>query len=152
MSRIIPAGPDGPGALEAGCAKYIESALTAAYQSLQGAYRAGLVALESRAMAGEQKSFATLGIGEQDKILSDFEKNVAVGDYTASGAFFEMVRRHTFEGMFGDPSYGGNANFAGWELIGYPGPRMRVPPEMQNMDAKIPRSRLTVEKLTHGSH
>lgn len=152
VSRIIPAGPDGPSALEAGCARYIESALADAYESLQPAYRAGLEALESRAMSSAQKSFATLAATEQDKILSEFEKNIAVGDYTASAAFFEMVRHHTFEGMFGDPSYGGNANFAGWNLIGYPGPRMRVPPELQNMNAKIPRSRLSVEKLVHGSH
>ena len=47
---------------------------------------------------------------------------------------------------------GGNANFAGWELIGYPGPRMFVSTEMQKMDAKIPRSRVTAKQLTHGSH
>jgi hypothetical protein len=28
--------------------------------------------------------------------------------------------------MFGDPYYGGNANFAGWDLIGYPGVRTQV--------------------------
>ena len=27
------------------------------------------------------------------------------------------------EGMFGDPSYGGNTNLAGWRLIGYLGVR-----------------------------
>lgn len=152
VARIIPSGADGPGALEAGCARYIESALADAYKSLQGAYRAGLAALESRAISSGQKSFTELAATEQDKILSDFEKNIAIGDYTASAPFFEMVRHHTFEGMFGDPSYGGNANFAGWDLIGYPGPRMRVPAELQNMDAKIPRSRFSVEKLVHGSH
>jgi hypothetical protein len=28
--------------------------------------------------------------------------------------------------MFGDPYYGGNANFVGWDLIGYPGVRTMV--------------------------
>jgi hypothetical protein len=28
--------------------------------------------------------------------------------------------------MFGDPYYGGNAGFAGWDLIGYPGVRLTV--------------------------
>ena len=32
-----------------------------------------------------------------------------------------MVRTHTLQGTFGDPYYGGNANFVGWDLIGYPG-------------------------------
>jgi len=28
--------------------------------------------------------------------------------------------------MFGDPYYGGNANYVGWDLIGYPGVRTSV--------------------------
>ena len=30
------------------------------------------------------------------------------------------------QGMFGDPYYGGNANFVGWDLLGYPGIRTMV--------------------------
>ena len=152
VSRIIPAGPEGPGALEAGCARYIELSLEDAYQSLRKIYRSGLAALDARARSSGGKPFAELSMTEQDKILSDFEQNMPLGGYGDSAAFFEIVRRHTLEGMFGDPSYGGNANFAGWELIGYPGPRMFVSPEMQKMDAKIPRSRVTAKQLAHGSH
>ncbi len=36
-------------------------------------------------------------------------------------AFFSMLRAHTAQGMFADPQYGGNRNFAGWRLIGFPG-------------------------------
>lgn len=152
ISRMIPAGPDGPGALEAGCAIYIESALRDAYQSHRKTYNAGLAALDARAMLSGGKSLAALNTTEQDKILSDFEQNVKVAGYSDSAAFFELVRQHTLEGMFGDPSYGGNANFAGWDLIGYPGPRMFVSAEMQKMDAKIPYSRKTKKQLVHGSH
>ncbi len=130
ISRIIPADPGGPGALEAGCALYIESALKDAYQSLRKTYSAGLAALDAHAMSSGGKSFAALNTKEQDKILSDFEQNKAVAGYGDSSAFFELVRQHTLEGMFGDPSYGGNANFGGWNLIGYPGPRMFVSTEM----------------------
>ena len=35
--------------------------------------------------------------------------------------------------MFGDPYYGGNKNFAGWDLIKYPGPRPATGPEDQRM-------------------
>lgn len=152
VSRIIPAGADGPGALEAGCARYIESALGDAYRALRSTYSAGLAALNSRAMSNAGKSFVALGVTEQDKILSDFEQNIKVGDYSDSAAFFELVRRHTLEGMFGDPAYGGNANFAGWDLIGYPGPRMYASPEMQSLDVKISRSRKSAKQLVHGSH
>jgi gluconate 2-dehydrogenase gamma chain len=44
-----------------------------------------------------------------------------------------MVRAHTIEGTFCDPYYGGNANFVGWDLIGYPGVRMVVSAEDQSM-------------------
>ena len=151
ISRMIPAGLDGPGALEAGCALYIESALKDAYQSSRKTYSSGLAALDARAVSSGGKSFASLNTTEQDRILSDFEQNVKVGGYFDSAAFFELVRQHTLEGMFGDPSYGGNVNFAGWDLIGYPGPRMFVNAEMQKMDAKIPYSRKTKKQLAHGS-
>ncbi len=152
VSRIIPAGPDGPGALESGCASYIESALGDAYRSLREMYSAGLAALDSYAMSNGRKSFVASTSTEQDKFLSDFEHNTRIGDYHDGAAFFEMVRRHSLEGMFGDPSYGGNADFAGWELIGYPGPRMYVGPQMQAMDAKIPHSKVSAKQLVHGSH
>jgi len=151
VSRIIPAGLDGPGALEAGCARYIESSLGDAYQALRQTYATGLAALNSHAMSVAGKSFAASGPTTQDKILSDFEHNTRVGDYSESASFFETLRRHTLEGMFGDPSYGGNANFAGWDLIGYPGPRMYASPEMQSLDAKIPRSRKSAKQLVHVS-
>ena len=34
-----------------------------------------------------------------------------------------MLWQNTQEGFFADPLYGGNRDFAGWKLIGFPGPR-----------------------------
>ena len=34
------------------------------------------------------------------------------------------MRTHTIEGMFCDPMHGGNRDMIGWQLIGFPGPRM----------------------------
>ena len=39
--------------------------------------------------------------------------------------------------MFGDPYYGGNKNFAGWDLIRYPGPRLATSPDDQKMGVEI---------------
>ena len=64
------------------------------------------------------------------------EKNVAKGFTPDSSAFFNLVRTHTIQGMFGDPYYGGNANFVGWDLIGYPGLRMTVTEGDQRMSVK----------------
>jgi Gluconate 2-dehydrogenase subunit 3 len=151
VSRIIPADANGAGARESGCAVYIESALRGAYRFQKPAYSAGLAALDSCAIARREKPFPALDVTEQDQILMDFERNTRVGEYADSAAFFELVRRHTLEGMFGDPSYGGNAKFAGWDLIGYPGLKMYVSPDFQQMNAIVPRSRVSADQLLHGS-
>src|SRR5262249_8240965 len=44
-----------------------------------------------------------------------------------------MVRTHTIQGTFCDPYYGGNADFVGWDLIGYPGIRTTVTAADQQM-------------------
>ena len=58
-------------------------------------------------------------------MLTDVESGEAAG-FTGSAAFFALVLSHTHQGTFGDPYYGGNANFVGWDLIGYPGVRTMV--------------------------
>ncbi|HEV2128826.1 MAG TPA: gluconate 2-dehydrogenase subunit 3 family protein [Thermomicrobiales bacterium] len=35
--------------------------------------------------------------------------------------FMSLVLTHTMEGLFSDPVYGGNRDFAGWRAVGYPG-------------------------------
>ena len=61
------------------------------------------------------------------------ENGDASGFTPNSRVFFNRVRRLTLEGMFCDPYYGGNKNFAGWDLIRYPGPRLAVGPDDQKM-------------------
>jgi hypothetical protein len=51
------------------------------------------------------------------------------------------VRTHTIQGTFCDPYYGGNANFIGWDMIGYPGLRMAVGEDEQRMTAPSPLRR-----------
>jgi gluconate 2-dehydrogenase gamma chain len=152
VSRIIPADANGPGALEAGCARYIEGALAEAYRSSKNIYISGLAALDSHARKISDSSFADLDSVQQDKILAAFEQNTPAGSFLETAHFFGLVRKHTLEGMFGDPLYGGNANFMGWDLIGYPGVRLFVSAEMQRMDAKTPRSRVSVKRLMHDTH
>ena len=47
--------------------------------------------------------------------------------------FFALVRTHTIQGTFCDPFYGGNDNFVGWDLLGYPGVRTIVTADEQRM-------------------
>jgi len=127
--RIFPSDASGPGATEAGVVIYIDRQLAGPYgrdqfryakapwtesvaeHGYQGKatpreiYRAGIAQLEE---------FAGLLAEQQDERLRTIE----------SSLFFQLLRRHTLEGMFCDPHHGGNANMIGWQLIGYPGPRM----------------------------
>jgi hypothetical protein len=62
------------------------------------------------------------------------ERNEAEGFLPDSLTFFNLVRAHTIQGTFSDPYYGGNANFVGWNLIGYPGLRLAVGAADQSLD------------------
>ena len=114
-----------PGAIEAGCVNFIDKAL--AHEDAQAR---PLYALGSRAPAVAQRRFARpfvkLTPAEQDELLALLEAGGAPGwpaGPVASAAFFATVRAHTIIGFLADPKYGGNRDFAGWKVVGYPGPR-----------------------------
>jgi len=136
VARLIPTDENGPGATEARAAHYINRALTGPLAASRSAYSAGLAAVEAYARAAKGASFAKLSAKDQDGILSDMEKNTATGFTPNSAAFFNLLRTHTIEGTFCDPYYGGNTNFVGWDLIGYPGVRLAVGPDQQRTGPK----------------
>jgi gluconate 2-dehydrogenase gamma chain len=139
VARLIPSDANGPGATEARAAHYIDRALTGPLRGARGAYAAGLAALDAYAQSTKGAAFARLSAADQDAVLTDLEKNVATGFAPNAAAFFNLVRTHTIQGTFCDPYYGGNADFVGWELIGYPGIRMVVTAEEQRMKARPKR-------------
>jgi gluconate 2-dehydrogenase gamma chain len=128
-SRIFPSDASGPGAREAVVAVYIDRQLAASYgrdryrytqspfedappelgyqgkETPRQIYREGLKAL---------KGFHLLPPADQDKSLQQIESSI----------FFTLLRQNTIEGMFCDPIHGGNAGMVGWQLVGFPGPRM----------------------------
>ena len=132
VARLIPSDANGPGAKEAGAARYIDRALGGALAESRQAYAGGLAALDRYAHSSRQKAFHELPPADQDAILTEVEKG-SVADFPRSGAFFEMVRTHTIQGTFCDPFYGGNVNFIGWDMIGYPGVRVSVSADDQRM-------------------
>jgi gluconate 2-dehydrogenase gamma chain len=127
--RIFPSDETGPGAKEAGVVIFIDRQLAGPYGrdryrytqrpfesgspdlGYQGenspgqVYRDGLKQL---------KGFDQLESIKQDEKLREIE----------STYFFFLLRRHTIEGMFCDPMHGGNIGLIGWQMIGFPGPRM----------------------------
>ena len=140
MARLIPTDASGPGALEAGAAHYIDRALGGALRTSKTAYQAGLKALDDYARSSRGTPFAQLAAAEQDAVLIDVEAGAATGFAGGSSAFFALVRGHTIQGTFCDPFYGGNANFVGWDLVGYPGVRTIATPDEQRLGADVPRN------------
>jgi hypothetical protein len=95
----------------------------------------GLTALDARARQMKGEAFARLPEADQDAVLIALERE--------DRAFFTMVRGHTLQGMFGDPYYGGNTGFVGWDLINYPGIRLGVTEAQQAFDPHLTRVRMS---------
>jgi len=136
IARIIPADENGPGALEARADRFIDRALGGALKNQRAAYAAGLAAVDAYAQMSKGSAFSQLSAADQDAVLTDMQADRASGFSGGSGAFFNLVRTHTIQGTFSDPFYGGNENFIGWDLIGYPGARVVVSANLQRMDVK----------------
>jgi gluconate 2-dehydrogenase gamma chain len=123
--RLMPGEPGKPGATDANVLNYIDLALAGVYADQQDFYRRGLAQLETWCRNTYHQSFARLSAAQQDEVIGALEQGKAGGfDYPTAQAFFNTLRTHTIEGMFSDPAYGGNRNFAGWQLVGFPGAQL----------------------------
>ena len=134
--RIFPNDESGPGATEAGVVIYIDRQLAGPYgrdryrytkppfvesvpeHGYQGKATSREIYREGIPMLGD---FTSLTPEAQNEKLRSIETTV----------FFRMLRVHTIEGMFCDPMHGGNAGLIGWQLIGFPGPRMSYRDEIE---------------------
>jgi hypothetical protein len=137
VDRIIPADENGPGASESGVTDYINNTLATWNSGDIPLVREGLQALELTAIQAHGISFAALPPDEQDFLVERFEKSW-LDNMRDSGRSFNRLYRLTLEGMFSDPYYGGNRNYAGWDLIAYPGAVMGSTPDMQRMGERLP--------------
>ena len=135
--RLMPSAPGKPGATEANVLNYIDLALAGAYTDQQEFYRHGLAALEAHCRKAFSESFAKLTAAQQDEAIRALEEGKAESfTWPQARAFFETLRTHTMEGMFADPVYGGNKDFAGWTLVGFPGVQlMFTPNELESRQA-----------------
>jgi gluconate 2-dehydrogenase gamma chain len=156
LGRLIPMDELGPGAKEANVGYFIDQQLAGPFGRaetwyMQGPwqpgtpeqgyqlkltpaqlYRVSIKGVDDycRQIYGD-KSFADLDATTQDKVLHQLES----GDIHSTDAplkeFFSMLWDNAREGYFSDPMYGGNLNFAGWKLIGFPGPRYNYTNEIE---------------------
>ena len=135
--RLMPGAAGKPGARDAGVLNYIDLAMSGAYADQQDFYRRGLAALDGYCRAVHKTPFAKLDAGKQDEVIAALEQGKASGfTWPSQQAFFNTVRTHTMEGMFADPIYGGNKDFAGWRLVGFPGAQpVFSPDDLASKDA-----------------
>jgi gluconate 2-dehydrogenase gamma chain len=127
--RIFPSDETGPGAKEAGVVIYIDRQLAGPYGSDRYRYTQGPFEAGSPDLGYQAKESPSQIYREALKSLKGFDQlDGAAQDAKLKGIepsrFFVLLRRHTIEGMFSDPVHGGNIDMVGWQMIGFPGPRM----------------------------
>ena len=139
MTRIFPDDDLGPGAKRAGAITYLDRALAGAEKQHQQAYRTAIKRLDGIAHAKFGAGFGECSNDQQDALIGALADDTLpeFGSAPTGAAFFGMLRAHTIEGVFADPVHGGNRDFAGWRLLGYPGPKPSYSHEEQQLDAKI---------------
>ena len=162
IARLIPADALGPGALEAGVAVFIDHQLAGpfgqaadwymegpwsdgtkqqGYQSKRTpaeVYRAAIAAIDTQTRHDTNRDFASLSGSDQDGLLHKLESgDLDLGDVSAK-SFFDLLWQNTQEGYFADPIYLGNQGFAGWKLIGYPGPRYNYDGAIEKFGQRYP--------------
>ena len=142
--RLIPADENGPGALEAGVAFYIDRQLAGAWGAGDRLYRTGPwhegvptqgyqlpytpAELFRHALRGihndlakRGKPFDKMAPQDQEAYLKALESGKVDLDGVPSNVFFETLLEVTIEGFFADPVYGGNRDMVSWKMIGFPG-------------------------------
>lgn len=139
VDRLFPKSDTTPGGAETGAHIYIDQKLSTRYASQSSDYQTGLAAIEAAIDGG----FSAASAADQDDALRNIEagkvKDVPEG-------FFNTLLEHTRQGMFCDPIHGGNREFMGWDMIGYPGIKLSWSAEEQAIGTKVEPEHISVEQ------
>lgn len=154
--RLIPADALGGGADEAGITRFIDLQLAGAYgraerwymrgpwptgTDQQGfqlkytpaqIYREAIAGVDAHCRQQYGKPFAQLAPAQQDEVLHALEDGKIELAKVPAKTFFALLWQNTQEGFLADPAYGGNRDFTGWKLIGFPGPRYNYVDEIEH--------------------
>lgn len=149
VDRLIPADPEGPGALELNVAAFIDGQMESGFGHasnwyMQGPfkgdapalfgyqasmpprelYRAGIAALNEHCRKNfSGKTFAQLAPNEQEQLFKDMDAGTLKFEQVSAQWFFTFLLQNTKEGYLSDPIHGGNKGMASWKMIGFPGAR-----------------------------
>jgi gluconate 2-dehydrogenase gamma chain len=144
VDRLIPRDEHGPGAVEAGVVDYIDLQMAGTWGRGEQLYRHGpfrkgtptqgyqleytpaelfrrsISAIHTH-FSSQGTSFDKLTAEQKDAYLTSLEKSESDLNGVPSNIFFDFLWKHTVEGFFSDPIYGGNKNKVGWKMVGFPG-------------------------------
>ncbi len=141
---IMPSDENGPGASEAQVVVYIDRALGTHRRDFRESYIQGLTAFDKYCLVAFKSDFVHLSERNRRRALMGIDRQRSPrtwpkGASIGAREFLRMIITHTMEGMFCDPSYGGNYEEIGWKLIRFPG---RAPfgydPPFSEFDMDIP--------------
>jgi gluconate 2-dehydrogenase gamma chain len=144
VDRLIPRDEHGSGAVEAGVVEFIDQQMAGDWGRGKMLYRHGpfrkgtpmqgyqleytpaelfrrSIAAIGEHFSGQGTSFDQLTAEQKDAYLASLEKGESDLNGVPSNVFFEFLWKHTVEGFFADPIYGGNKNKVGWKYVGFPG-------------------------------
>ena len=155
MEQLIPDDAQHPGAKGAGVTTFIDRQLSGPYGMAQTwymrgpwqkgtkqqgyqsklnpaqMYRTAIRDIEAYCQGKYHKHFAELPAATRDEVLHGLESGAIELPDVPAKEFFTMLWKNTQEGYLADPMYGGNRDFAGWKLVGFPGPRYNYVREIE---------------------
>jgi len=144
VDRLIPPDESWHGAAEAGVVNYIDLQMegdwgkgnliyrhgpfrkgswTQGYQleyTPAELFRRSINAINA-SFSSQGTAFSRLSPADRDAYLQRLEKGEFDLDGVPSNIFFDFLWKHTQEGFFADPMYGGNKDKVGWRMLGFPG-------------------------------
>lgn len=110
------------GAKAAGLPKHIEQQWGGTLRGLRDVYRDSLAIVDGVATAHAGAAFVDLDVASQDAVLALLDQTgVFPADPVRGQTFLDVVIRHTLEGCFSAPEYGGNDGGSGWRMLGIEG-------------------------------
>ena len=119
-------------------------------------YRSGIKSVDRFATTTFGANFVSLSPQQQDQVVGAIADGSATGfdPEVSASSFFSNLRRHTSEGMFSDPVYGGNRNMAGWRLVGFPGAQRAYQPYEFQQEGGTPREPQSILQMSvfHAGH
>jgi len=144
VDRLIPRDEHGPGAVEAGVVEFMDLQMAGDWGHGKQLYRHGpfrkgtpmqgyqleytpaelfrrSIAAIGEHFSGQGAPFDQLTAEQKDAYLASLEKGESDLNGVPSNIFFDFLWKHTVEGFFSDPIYGGNKNKVGWKYVGFPG-------------------------------